>query len=279
MTPLSEKAALVTLVRNGHRSRQAYAELVEEAGSATAVLALEQLLEPEAAEEVATWEAEGIKLVSVLDPDYPENLRAVHDRPPLIFVAGDLRPEDARAVAVIGSRRASGDGLAAARPIAEHLVERGFTVLSGLAAGIDTAAHTTALDKGGRTVAVIGTGLRTAYPPQNKELQRRIARECAVVSQFWPDDPPSRRSFPMRNAVMSGMGLATVIVEATHTSGARVQARLALAQGRPVFLREALLEQGWARELAARPGVHVFDDADQVTATVERLTATGALVS
>ena len=268
MTPLSEKAALVTLVRNGHRSRQAYAELVEEAGSATAVLALEQLLEPEAAEEVATWEAEGIKLVSVLDPDYPENLRAVHDRPPLIFVAGDLRPEDARAVAVIGSRRASGDGLAAARPIAEHLVERG------------RQAHVPpAVPPGGRTVAVIGTGLRTAYPPQNKELQRRIARECAVVSQFWPDDPPSRRSFPMRNAVMSGMGLATVIVEATHTSGARVQARLALAQGRPVFLREALLEQGWARELAARPGVHVFDDADQVTATVERLTATGALVS
>src|SRR5207302_3009387 len=171
VTPLSEKAALVTLVRNGHRSRQAYAELVEEAGSATAVLALEQLLEPEAAEEVATWEAEGIKLVSVLDPDYPENLRAVHDRPPLIFVAGELRPEDARAVALIGSRRASGDGLAAARPNAEHLVERGFTVLSGLAAGIDTAAHTAAPDTSRRTVAVIGTGFRTAYPPQNNEIQ------------------------------------------------------------------------------------------------------------
>src|SRR5205085_6572040 len=146
-------------------------------------------------------------------------------------------------------------------------------VLSGLAAGIDTAAHTAALDKGGRTVAVIGTGLRRAYPPQNEALQGRIARECAVVSQFWPDEAPRRRSFPMRNAVMSGMGLATVIVEATHTSGARVQSRFALAQERPVFLLASLLEQQWARELSTRPGVHVFEEPEQITATVERLTA------
>lgn len=276
MTAPSDKAAIVTLVRDGHRSRQAYAELIEEAGSGAALLAQEQLFEPDAAEEVAAWEADGITLVSVLDPGYPENLRGVHDRPPLLFVAGELRAGDTRAVAVIGSRKASEDGLAAARAIAEHLVEQGFTVLSGLAAGIDTAAHTSALDRGGRTVAVIGTGLRNAYPPQNEELQRRIGRECAVVSQFWPDDPPRRRSFPMRNAVMSGMALATVIVEATHTSGARVQSRFALAQGRPVFLLETLLEQVWARQLATRPGVHVFGEPGQVTATVERLTAADA---
>lgn len=249
MKSLGEKAALVALLRDGEREQR-------------------QLFAPEVEDQIAAWEAEGIKLVSVLDPDYPENLKAAHDRPPLIFVAGELKAADARSVAVIGSRNASDAGLAAARTIAEHLVERGFTVISGLAAGIDTAAHTAALEKGGRTVAVIGTGLRHTYPPQNAELQRRIARDCAVVSQFWPDDPPSRRSFPLRNGVMSGMTLATVIVEASATSGTRVQARLALGQGRPVLLRDALLDQDWARELAAQPGVRIFRKPEQIVAAL-----------
>ena len=150
--------------------------------------------------------------------------------------------------------------------------------MSGLAAGIDTAAHTAALDRGERTVAVIGTGLHHTYPPQNAGLQRTIGSEGAVVSQFWPDSPPSRRSFPMRNAVMSGISLATVIVEATQTSGARIQARLALAQGRRVFLLEQLLVQEWARELATRPGTHVVRAAEDITETIDRVTATDALV-
>ena len=278
MTSVREKAALVTLVRDGRRSPQACAEVLEQAGSAVAALQHEQLFGPEAADEIASWEAEGIRLVSLLDPDYPENLKAVHDRPPILFVAGELRPEDARSVAVIGSRKASEDGIAAARAIAQQLAERGFTVASGLAAGIDTAAHLAVLDRGGRTIAVIGTGLRHVYPAENALLQRRIAGACAAVSQFWPDDPPTRRSFPIRNAVMSGITLATVIVEASHTSGTRVQARFALAQGRPVFLRHTLLERDWARELAVRPGVHVFRDPEEVSATVERLTAADARV-
>jgi DNA processing protein len=273
VSSVEEKAALVTLVRDRRRSPQACAAALEQAGSAVAALQQEPLFGSETADQIASWEAEGIRLVSLLDPDYPENLRAAHDRPPLIFVAGELRPEDARSVAVIGSRKASDQALATARAIAQHLNEAGFTVASGLAAGIDTAAHLAALDRGGRTIAVIGTGLRHAYPPENAGLQRRIAADCAVVSQFWPDDPPTRRSFPMRNAVMSGITLATVIVEASHTSGTRVQARLALAQGRPVLLRRALLGQQWARELATEPGVHVFGDPGEATATVERLTA------
>jgi DNA processing protein len=126
---------------------------------------------------------------------------------------------------------------------------------------------------------VIGTGLLHAYPPQNAELQSRIADRCAVVSQFWPEAPPSRRSFPMRNAVMSGMSLGTVIVEAAPTSGARVQARLALAQGRPVFLLESLLDQDWAEELATRSGTHVVKTPQEITATIERLTAAEPLVA
>jgi DNA processing protein len=294
MTPLSEAAALVVLLRSGARPWQAYAELVEDAGSALAVLEREPTAtggqgslfdepsEPlvEAAEaEIAAWQAAGMRLLTVLDPEYPGNLRAVHDRPPLIFVAGELQSRDTRSIAVIGARQASEEGVQRASAIAEHLVEHGYTVVSGLATGIDTAAHSVALARAGRTVAVIGTGLRRSYPPENMQLQRRIAGQFAVVSQFWPDAPPSRRSFPMRNAVMSGMTLATVVVEASPTSGSRIQARVALAHGRPVFLSRSLLSQAWARELSARPGTHVISSPTEITAAVERLTSAGALVA
>jgi DNA processing protein len=128
-------------------------------------------------------------------------------------------------------------------------------------------------------VAVIGTGLARSYPPQNRALQADIATRCAVISQFWPEAPPTKRSFPMRNAVMSGLALATVVVEASETSGARMQARLALAQGRPVFLIEDLVErQPWAQQAARRPGTHVIRDPAEITRALERLTAPGTLV-
>jgi DNA processing protein len=283
---VSESAALVALLRGGKRPWQQYSDVVEAAESALAVLRQEQgLLADDAADdELASaerdldrWRAKGIRPLTVLDPGYPENLRGVHDRPPLIFVAGRLEPGDARSVAVVGARAASDRGRQATRRIAEHLVGAGYTVVSGLAEGIDTAAHTAALERDGRTVAVIGTGLERCYPPQNESLQRTIATRGAVVSQFWPDAPPSRRSFPMRNAVMSGLTLASVIVEAAHTSGSRMQARLALAQGRPVLLVHSLLSQPWARELAGRPGTHVVRTPGEVTSIVERLTSASAL--
>jgi DNA processing protein len=284
MVDLRERAALLVLLRTGARSWNAYAELVEEAGSAIAVLEQEQTSlfasdeQATAEAEITGWQREGIGLLTVLDDAYPDNLRAVHDRPPLIFVRGALAPDDSKAIAVVGARQASPNGIDAARRIAVHLAERGFTVVSGLAAGIDTAAHKAALAQGGRTLAVIGTGLRRCYPPQNAELQRRIAHECAVISQFWPDSPPTKGTFPMRNAVMSGLTLATVVVEAAHTSGARMQARLAQAQGRSVFLVESLLQQQWARDCARRPGTHVVRSPAEIADTVARLTSPDALV-
>lgn len=296
-----ETVALVALLRIGRRSWPIYAELVESAGAARPVLERElderddgqgsllpaapdaprlpeELLE-RAAAQVAGWEAQGIGLLTVLDRDYPANLRAVHDRPPVLFVAGTLQRRDTRSLAVVGSRRASAAGLKSGRAIAAHLVQSGYVVVSGLASGIDTAAHSATLAAGGRTVAVIGTGLAHSYPPQNAILQREIATRGAVVSQFWPETRPSRRSFPLRNAVMSGLTLGTVVVEASHTSGARVQARLALAHGRPVFLAQALLGQDWARELAGRPGTHVFGAPSEITDVIERVTSAGALVA
>ncbi|WP_196449157.1 DNA-processing protein DprA [Planomonospora sp. ID82291] len=135
--------------------------------------------------------------------------------------------EDRRAIAVVGTRQASEQGLRIASAVARELALNKVTVVSGLARGIDIAVHRAALEAGGRTVAVIGTGINRFYPSENRALQQRIAQEGAVVSQFWPDAPPSKQSFPMRNAVMSGYAAATVVVEAPWKSGARIQARLA----------------------------------------------------
>jgi DNA processing protein len=296
----TETAALVALLRIGSRPWAAYADLVEQRGTALEILReelagsecdrgtlLENRGDREAeadllnrtAADVDRWTEDGLQVLTVLHPGYPENLRAVHDRPPLIFVAGKLTPADARSIAVVGARKATPSGLARARAISEHLSHRGYTVASGLAAGIDTAAHTAALASGGRTVAVIGTGLRRSYPPENAALQRRIAAEFAVISQFWPDAPPTRRTFPMRNATMSGLTLATVVVEASQTSGSRMQARLALEHGRPVFLLDTLLEQEWARDYARRPGIQVVRSPEEITEAVERLTSSDTLVA
>ncbi len=293
MAEPGETAALIALLRMARRPPSAYAAMAEDRRSALAVLEEDlatrgaqqvSLLaeEPEpilhqAEADIARWGAAGMKLLTVLDDGYPQNLRQVHDRPPLLFVAGELQPDDDRSISVIGSRRASAEGVGVAERIATDIASAGFTVVSGLASGIDTAAHRSALAAGGRTVAVIGTGLGHSYPAENAALQRQITERCAVISQFWPETPPSRQTFPMRNAVMSGLTLGTVIIEASARSGARVQARRALAHGRPVFLLPGLLGQGWADELAGRPGVHVVEEAVQIIETVERLNATDLL--
>jgi DNA processing protein len=208
--------------------------------------------------------------VTVLDSGYPRNLHLVHDRPLLLFVAGRLVAEDDRAIAVIGTRRPSPQGMADARLISQQLGNHGFTLVSGLARGIDTAAHGAALDAGRRTMAVIGTGLERAYPQENQPLQEQISRSGAVVSCFWPEDPPRPEAFRRRNAVMSGLALGTVIVEAGERSGTRVQARRALAHGRPVFLWRGLRRAAWAQQLSDQPGVYAVDQVSEIVDAIER---------
>jgi DNA processing protein len=276
----------------GARPWSHYADLVEEAGSAVAVLEAERrteephLFEPHdtpdleaIAEEIASWERDGMHLVTVLDPDYPENLRGVHDRPPLVFIRGSLLPRDTDSVAVVGTRQATRRGVEQAQAVAVALADADFTVVSGMAAGIDAAAHTAALDHGCRTVAVVGTGLRHCYPAAHRTLQERIVRAGAVVSQFWPDQPPTKKTFPLRNATMSGLALATVLIEASQTSGARMQARLALDHGRPVFLLSSLLEHEWARAYAERPGTYVVTEPSEIVERVSELNALDTLVA
>jgi DNA processing protein len=209
------------------------------------------------------------RLTTVLDDDYPLNLRTIFNAPPFLFYRGRLDPEaDARSVAVVGTRGASAEGLKRARKMARLLVENGVTVLSGLARGVDTAAHTASLDAGGRTVAVLGSGLRRIYPPENVGLAARIAESGALVSQFFPDAEPTKHSFPLRNITMSGMGQGTVVIEAGSTSGAKMQARLALEHGKKVFLISHLVAtQPWAKKYLARGAIQV-DQVDEIVAAL-----------
>ncbi|GAA0225430.1 hypothetical protein GCM10010492_24530 [Saccharothrix mutabilis subsp. mutabilis] len=284
-----EQAALLLALRESGRRWADVANAVEDARSAIAVL--DDLLTPdqptldhshvdlaarlaEVEREIDGWATEGIDLVTLLDAGYPVRLLMVHQRPPFLTIRGGLGPGDDRAVAVVGSRGASQRGLHIAREVATALVGHGVTVLSGLAAGIDTAAHRAALDAGGRTVAVVGTGLRHCYPAANRALQDEIARRGAVISQFWPDAGPAKQHFPMRNAVMSGCGVATVIVEAGEHSGARIQARMALEHGRHVFLLpEVVTGTTWGREMAERPNTTVLEGPDHLLGVVDDLTA------
>jgi DNA processing protein len=210
------------------------------------------------------------RLVTVADDAYPANLRMIHDHPPFLFIRGSLEPTDDRAISVVGTRQASDEGVHAAQRIAGALAQRGITVVSGMAEGIDTAAHTGALNAGGRTLAVFGTGIGRVYPASNRALARAISASGATLSQFWPDMAPSRWSFPVRNIVTSGLSVGTVVVEAGPTSGARQQAQHALRHGKRLFLLQRLVEhQPWARELMRTPGVVAIDDVDEIVSAIE----------
>ena len=209
--------------------------------------------------------AVGADLLTVLDPGYPRTLRLIFNLPPFLYVKGQLLEQDLRSVAVVGTREPTEDGLERADRMARLLVEAGVTVVSGLARGIDTAAHQAALAQGGRTIAVVGTGITRCYPKENAELADRIAAAGAVVSQFWPSAPPATWSFPRRNVTMSGIAQGTVVIEASATSGAKMQARLALQHGKKVFLLRSLVEAyPWAAKCAKERHARVVNRVEDV---------------
>ncbi|MFC8020530.1 MULTISPECIES: DNA-processing protein DprA [Streptomyces] len=208
----------------------------------------------------------GANLVTVLDAEYPENLRGVPDLPPFLFYRGALDHDaDSRCVAVVGTRNATDIGLSRARRVARELSEAGYTITSGLARGVDTEAHRTALHFERRTVAVIGTGITRCYPKENFSLAEEIASRGVVVSQFWPTRSPGRDTFPRRNHVTSGMSLGSVVIEASSTSGAKMQARVAAEQGRHVLLLKSLVDQQpWARKMVDAQRASIVDGVEQM---------------
>jgi len=204
-------------------------------------------------------------------PGYPRLLAATGDAPPLLFVRGNADVPNLPAIAIVGSRAASSEGRARAHRLAYLLAKRGFAVASGLARGIDTSAHLGALDAGRTTFAVIGTPLTRCYPSENAELQRRIAHAGAVVSQFAPDSKTKPYCFPLRNATMSGLTLATVVIEAADRSGSLIQAQKALEQGRKLFIPRSVMENrsvSWPRA-AVSHGAHVFSSVDELIETMD----------
>lgn len=176
-----------------------------------------------------------IRKITMDDAEYPKNLRNIYDPPKQLYVNGTLLAQDEFAVALVGSRRASIYGLEACEKLAYELASRGVTVVSGMARGIDSAAHRGALKARGRTIAVMGSGHNDIYPPENKELYAEIAKTGAVVTEYENDVPPLPENFPKRNRIISGLALGVVVVEAARNSGALITARLALEQGREVF--------------------------------------------
>lgn len=202
--------------------------------------------------------------------EYPARLRDARDPVELLYFQGIWELVETPSVAVVGTRHPTDDGRARARKLVRALVEDGRTVVSGLATGIDTEAHTAAIEAGGQTIAVIGTPLGRHYPPGNRELQERLAREYLLISQvpvlrYERQSPQvNRLFFPERNLTMSALTEATVIVEAGETSGSLIQGRAALDQGRKLFILESCFTRGlaWPDKLLARGAIRVRDYAD-----------------
>jgi DNA processing protein len=185
-----------------------------------------------------------IRIMTQDDADYPQNLKNIYDPPIVLYVKGELKPEDNLAIAVVGSRRASFYGLNSAEKFSRQLAEKGLTIVSGMARGIDTYAHQGALKAGGRTIAVIGSGFRHIYPQENMGLAEKIAQNGAVVSEFPMNTEPFKQNFPRRNRVISGLSLGTLVVEAAQNSGALITADFALEQGREVFALPGKVDSG-----------------------------------
>jgi DNA processing protein len=188
----------------------------------------------EAPGEIRRTLQRGFRIITLTDSDYPPLLLQIPDPPPLLYVHGKLDTA-ADHVAVVGSRNATEYGMEAARRICGDLASRGVTVVSGMAAGIDTAAHLGTLEGKGKTIAVMGSGFDHIYPRENRGLFHQIARSGAVITEFPLGAKPEPRHFPIRNRIISGMSLGTVVVEAARRSGSLITARLALEQNREVF--------------------------------------------
>lgn len=186
--------------------------------------------------EIAEAGQRGIRLVTQDDAGYPAPLREIYDHPLLLYVWGELAPQDRHAISVVGSRRATPYGTHTTKKFAYQIAQAGFTIISGLARGIDTAAHEAAVAANGRTIAVIGSGLAKLYPPENFGLAERIASgHGAVVSEFPLHTAPDKQTFPMRNRIVAGWARALLVVECPAWSGSLITANLATEYGKPVF--------------------------------------------
>jgi DNA processing protein len=232
-----------------------------------------------AAAEIEAAASHGVGLVTLNDPDYPPLLREIPDPPPWLYVRGDLGGCE-RCIAVVGSRNATAYGLATARQICAELAQLNFTVVSGMALGIDAAAHEGALSSRGKTIAVLGSGLKQVYPPENRRLSQRIAASGALISEFALDSGPDAHHFPIRNRIISGMCCGTVVVEATRNSGSLITARLAAEQNREVFAVPGSIQsfKSMGTHNLIKQGAKLVENAQDIVAELGQFLAAPAPV-
>jgi DNA processing protein len=200
---------------------------------AQSILAARETVDVEA--ELTICREQGVTILTDADPQYPRLLKEIHNPPAVLFVHGELKPDDAMAIAIVGTRHATGYGRQQAERLAAGLARAGLTIVSGLARGIDAAAHRGALQAGGRTVAVLGGGVVNIYPPEHAELAAEIRRAGALLSENPPRYAPKSGMFPQRNRLITGLSLGVIVVEAADRSGALISAQHAMEQGREVF--------------------------------------------
>lgn len=224
-------------------------------------------------EQLRIAEENDIAILTPTDPKYPLLLKELPDPPAVLFVRGEFKPIDGLAVAIVGTRHASRYGFKQAESLATNLARAGFTVVSGMARGIDTAAHRGALSAGGRTVAVLASGVLAPYPPENTKLAGEIAAQGCVVSEAPPTMPPISGMFPQRNRIISGLTLGTIVVEAAERSGALITARHAGEQNREVFAVPGPIDS----RLSAGPHRLIRDGAKLVTSIDDVLEELGPL--
>lgn len=197
--------------------------------------AMKKSRKTDAAREISRVRDKGFDLVSIFDESYPESLKEIYDPPLMLYVKGGICRADSLSISIVGARRATIYGMETAERFAGELAACGFTVISGLAAGIDAAGHRGALGAGGRTVAVLGCGVDVIYPKENKDLYEEIAKTGAVISEYPLGTIPKPFNFPKRNRIIAGLSLGTVVVEAYQRSGSLITAKAALDEGREVY--------------------------------------------
>jgi DNA processing protein len=180
-------------------------------------------------------ESQGIKILTWQDESYPGRLREIDQPPPVLYVRGEYLPDDLFAVALVGTRRVTAYGRQITEEISAFLAANGITVISGLARGVDAIAHQSTLKAGGRTIAVLGSGVDKIYPPEHRGLAEQMTERGAIISDYALGTPPDASNFPPRNRIISGLSLAVVVIEAGETSGALITAEFAAEQGREVF--------------------------------------------
>ncbi|MBU2540599.1 MAG: DNA-processing protein DprA [Candidatus Omnitrophica bacterium] len=206
-----------------------------------------------------------VNVISIDNPEYPELLKNVYDPPPILYAKGKL-PQKSINIAIVGSRRASGYGLKMAKKLSYELASCSITIVSGMARGIDTAAHNGSLQARGQTIAVLGSGLSYIYPPENKNLFAQIAESGAVISEFPMQTRPNPGNFPRRNRIISGLSLGVLVVEAAKRSGALITARCALEEGRDVFAipGEADSETSLGTNQLIKDGAKLVDSFEEI---------------